>query len=304
MGERKRTVPKSHSPAARPRLPAPVVRWGAVALLAVAAVAGSSYALWHTVRTHVLASAEYRLSVEHVTLTPAPPWIRGDLRNEVLADLAFDGSVSILDDDLVERIAQAFALHPWVARVEHVRKFYPARVEVEVVYRQPVLLVETPANWLPVDAEAVLLPSVDFSPRDLDRYPRLTGARTAPLGAAGTAWGDPLVADAARIAELLDEPWQELHLAELRPFQVPVGVPHSTDLHDTFELLTAGQTRIIWGHAPGGTALGEPSAKEKLARLRAIVAERGSLDGPPGGVEIDLRSGTASADEPRTAARP
>ena len=33
-----------------------------------------------------------------------------------------DGRLSIMDDDLVERIADAFARHPWVAKVERVER--------------------------------------------------------------------------------------------------------------------------------------------------------------------------------------
>ena len=41
--------------------------------------------------------------------------------------------LSILDDDLTGRIAAAFALHPWVAKVVRVTKHHPAGVDVEDV---------------------------------------------------------------------------------------------------------------------------------------------------------------------------
>jgi len=78
-----------------------------------------------------------------------PEWIHCDLRAEIFRSAALDGPLSIMDEDLAERIAVACALHPWVARVRSVRKYHPARVVVELDYRRPVLMVEVTGGLLP-----------------------------------------------------------------------------------------------------------------------------------------------------------
>ena len=46
-----------------------------------------------------------------------PAWIHSDIRGEVFRDPKLGGPLSIMDDDLVDRIKEAFAEHPWVAKV-------------------------------------------------------------------------------------------------------------------------------------------------------------------------------------------
>ena len=72
---------------------------------------------------------------------------------------------------------------------------------------------------LPIDADAFLLPPEDFvdaqsrelRPEFEKSFPRINVGGTGPVGADGTSWGDPLVEDAAKLAELLYEDWNSLH---------------------------------------------------------------------------------------------
>ena len=69
----------------------------------------------------------------------------------------------------------------------------PAGVKVDLLYRKPVCVAETPLAPLPlpVDAESVLLPGDDFSPLELTKYPRLVGVDRTPAGlAVGRRWSD------------------------------------------------------------------------------------------------------------------
>ena len=74
-----------------------------------------------------------------------------DICREVFRDASLDRPLSILDDGLVEKIRSAFALNPWVAKVNSVRKYHPARVKVDLVYRRPVCVVEIGTERHPVD---------------------------------------------------------------------------------------------------------------------------------------------------------
>ena len=192
----------------------------------VAAVIVAGRLVWMRVREHVAIRDDYRLTAADISITPPPPWIRADVKTQVIRDAGLtDAPLSILDDALVERLYRAFALHPWVAKVERVSKSHPAHVDVQLVYRRPVAMVQVPGGWYPVDVEGVLLPSDDFSPAEARAYPRLSGVESRPLGPTGTKWGDPVVAGGARIAAALEAAWSEL---ELRAFAGSSRPPAAT----------------------------------------------------------------------------
>jgi len=256
-----------------------------VVVVAIAALAVGWYAVWQRVGPGVLASESYRVTPEKFDMTPPPPWIHSDVRAEVFRSASFERSLRLTDDDLTERIAGAFALHPWVARVRRVEKRHPARIVVDLEYRRPVCMVEVLGELLPVDGEAVLLPKEDFSPVEASRYPRLVGVKTPPVGALGERWGDARVIGGAAIADVLADVWEEMNLAVIVPSEPPIpGV--AADL--TFTLVTRLGTRIFWGRAPGRDGPGEIPAQDKLARLEEYFRRYGTLEGRGGPQELDI----------------
>ena len=246
------------------------------------------FAVWWRVRDRVLASPEYWLTQANVEITPPPPWIRSDIRAEVFRDASLGPSLSIMDDNLTARLHDAFSLHPWIAKVRQVRKSYPAHVQVDLIYRKPVCMVlAVPSGAWPVDVDGVRLPTADFCPLDVNRYPRLTQIDSTPVGPEGTRWGDPRVVGGAQIAAALEPAWQELKLDHI----APTGTTEPGRPADYFyELVTRSGTRILWGRAPGTDMPGEVPAADKVARLKKYVAENGSLEGRRGPQELDVRS--------------
>lgn len=274
---------------------------GVICLLC--AVVGGSFTLWKMVEEHVHADPLYQLSPGQITVTPQPDWIRSDVKKEAIRDAGLDASASILDAKLAERISQAFALHPWVAKVARVQKFSPARVEVDLVYRKPVLMVEVPGGLYPVDAEGVLLPSIDFSPIEARRYPRLSGVEPVTSSPVGTRWRDARVDGAAEIAALLLDDWNDWSLQRIAP---AAGATSQGD--PSFDLYTKSGSRIAWGRAPSyaqsSSSGSEVSATEKLARLRKYFAQNSSLEGTQGPQDLDLRPAKDMVVSPRTASLP
>lgn len=281
-------------------------RWLIVIVL-TGAVAGGGYAAWREFGPRVLASAHFRLTPEQVTMTPLPAWIHPDtgikIKTDALRDAGLDAGASILDEDLAERIKKAFALHPWIASVVRVTKRPPARVEVELVYRQPVCMVDLPGGVYPVDAASVVLPREDFSVSEARRYPRLSGIATVPVGLVGTPWGDLQVAGGAELANLLASSWDELKLHYINVVDAGGG----DFIYEVFVRPTPQQekpTRIIWGHRPSHEPPGEAPAADKLARLKQYATAHGSLAGDSEGQELDLRYGAEISVTPRTARKP
>lgn len=273
-------------------------RWGIVALLFAIVVAVGWRMAWDKVSDHVLAEDDYRVTPDKIAIDTLPPWIHCDLKAEVMRDASLERSLSLLDADLTKRLANAFSLHPWVARVDRVSKHHPARVEVHLVYRRPVAMVEVSGGLLPVDEHGILLPSADFSPAEAKQYPRISRVESHPSGPVGANWGDANVSGGARIATILAGRWKKLRLYRiLAPVQT--GADSYSDRY-TYELVTHAGTRLLWGRPPGNEPTGELKAGEKVVQLEQIVQRDGSLDGPSGPRIIDLRTASST---PRTAVK-
>src|SRR3569623_3045299 len=100
-----------------PSRPAPIrpisltkraLRWLAVAVLLGGCLAGGGYAIWQNVRAHVLHSPQYQILLDNVSITPPPAWIHTDIKAEVIREAEVAGALSVLDEDLTERIYQGF----------------------------------------------------------------------------------------------------------------------------------------------------------------------------------------------------
>ncbi len=258
-----------------------------LAVLVVAGFSGGAWAVWRHVEKHVENSRDYLVSVDQITITPPPEWVRSDVRAEAFRTASSpDRPLSNLDDGLAQRIYSAFMLHPWVAKAT-VTKRAGGRVHVDVVYRRPVCMVEvangSAVDLLPVDGEGVWLPGEDFSQKQKESYPCLAGIDHRPIQPVGHAWGDARVVDGAAIAAVLLPFWQQLKL-----YRIQAAAPASSpgDRGPTYELYTRAGTRIHWGSASGSAGSVEPSAEEKVARLLQYAAAHGSLDVGP---TLDVR---------------
>ena len=67
---------------------------------------------WLKLKPRILGSPEYRVGPEQVEITPQPRWIHSDVREEVFRRPALDGPLSLMDDDLVERIDNGLRAAP------------------------------------------------------------------------------------------------------------------------------------------------------------------------------------------------
>jgi hypothetical protein len=256
----------------------------AVALV-LAATCGVLAAAWQRWGRAALQQREFRVTAASFEVTPPPNWIAAPVVEEVIRDGNLAGLL-VHDKALVQRVAEAFALHPWVARVLRVEKRYPARVIVQLEYRRPVAVVPVAtrreSGLLLVDAQGVLLPTDDFTASQAQGYLRIEGIDTLPAGVYGTPWGDRRVSEAASIAAVIGPRWKELGLYAIVPLA-------SADGSDTYVLRTPQGVRLVWGRPPGQESPGEPPAAAKLAALAACIREQGSWDREGAPAQLDLR---------------
>jgi len=273
----------------------------------VLGVVGGWHLVWREVGDYVLSSEGYVVTLDQIEIAPATPppeWINTDIREEAFRSVSLDRPLSIMDDDLTERIANAFSLHPWIAKVPRVTKHHPARVRVELIYRRPVCMVEVPGGHVlvggrmkavpggcyPVDPLGVVLPTRDFllpsgdiSQDEAGRYPLLVNIDTLPMGTVGESWGDARVVGGAEIATIFGDAWKQLRLAAIIASGSSAEVP-------VFVLLTSHGAEIEWGRAPSDTTAAELPAADKVDRLQNYFTRYGTLEGFNASKEFDVRA--------------
>ncbi|MFO1020965.1 MAG: hypothetical protein U0903_09745 [Planctomycetales bacterium] len=225
----------------------------------------------------------YQVRAEQIRITPPPPWVPQDFVQRVLTDSKLPETLSLLDRDLVEEVANAFRRHPWVSKVEKVHKGYPGELSVEMRYRYPVAMVRVTNRLFPIDEQGVLLPEQDFTPEEAALYPQITKIASAPPLQAGQVWKDPLVKEGAQIATHLATNWKDFHLET-----IAAPSPEAGEEDKSFSLWTTGHTQILWGRQNENPSSVELTAKQKLGRLIEYSSRFQGFDGR-GPYYIDIR---------------
>jgi hypothetical protein len=262
------------------------VRWLFSPLrLSIAAALALSWLFWPQVEQQLPQldnREEYRVGVEQIQITqPLPRWIPEDIVQKIFTRAGFDEPLSLLDPKLSEKIAMACYTHPWIERLVQVRKSYPARVQVEVVYREPVAMVEViGGNCYPIDRHGHSLPKEDFSLADISRYPIIRNISSVPAGNLGEAWGDPAVTGAAQLAAVLTARseagqtwWNSLGLKSII---APRRESASDDVDDLqYKIETVGGSQIVWGRSPITRHPAELTVMQKLERISEYQSYEG-----------------------------
>jgi hypothetical protein len=258
--------------------------------------------LWLRTAPTVARDPQYSLSADRIQITAPPAWIRSDIKTQVLRDSGLLNTASILDDwdSLSHRVKDAFELHPWVASVQSITRRLPSSLDIELTYRRPIAAVEssdpTGVMYLPIDEYGVRLPEGDLTETQRRYLPRVSGITGRPP--VGDVWDDPRVIGGAKLAAQLADVWQQLRLVEILA-SVPTST-HKDKSPYTFEIVTTGGTRIIWGATPGQEPTnGESTFTQKRQRLLDYATQHGKLESIEGPAVLDVRSDLVVT--PRTA---
>lgn len=287
-----------------------------VIIVAAAGLAWAGQTLWRRVEPLVINRDRYLVPAEAIIANQPPEWIVCDVRSQVISTSGLDRRLSILDPGFAKAIENAFTLHPWVERVVKIEKSVPAAVRVELEYRKPVAVIETPLasgfELLPVDARAIHLPAGDVPLIRRNYLPRITGIVGQPP--AGQRWDDPRVVGAVDLAAQLADVWDGLHLAEIVPSARPEV--QGERRYFVYDIVAQGGTRIVWGAPPVEAAPGEAEFATKKARLQQCDREYGPFDSVKSPDVVDIRRGISitprqvkketpeKSDEPRQVRRP
>ena len=244
----------------------------------ILALAGGTFTwAWMRWGHQVISDVRFTLSVDKIEVPSQPTWIQSNVKEEVVRDAKL-ASLSLLDHATALKVDRAFALHRWVRRVERVDKQSSRRLIVQLLYRQPTIMVKAdPDGFWPVDTEGYLLPPNEFSELQTREYLHVRGVTPQPAGGVGTPYGDERVAAAARIASALTDVWKDLDLFAIEPQSAAADAIFTTAV--VYELVTRQGTRIVWGNPPDKERQSESTAADKVQRLVDYAERHGSLDG-------------------------
>jgi hypothetical protein len=260
-----------------------MIRWTLVGLIATALLAGVGYAVWR----HQPDEGQYHVELAAIEHTPPPAHVPESFLSEVRALGQFPTLIDTREDGLLHRLSEAFGRHPWVEKVEEVRKPSPARLHVELSFRTPNAWVVLPGRRVLVDRAGVILPAVRGAEPDLLE---IRGANP-PSGLPGQGWGDAFVETAAGLASQLMPHRERLQLVAVVIDRDPI--------QPLLRVQTRKGTQVIWQALNGKPAGDGPSTSTKLKWLEDYRRQHGSLDQPAGPYLLDVRSTAGLLRQPR-----
>lgn len=249
-----------------------------LAMLWPALLIVGGYVVWQRWGSERVAKQFYGLDPELIHVTQPPDYVKADITAAVYRDTKLD-ELSLLDSSATARIASAFATHPWVSRVDAVRKLPGGVVDVHVRYRLPVAMVfvisrhpeVSGRSFFAVDGEGVLLPTTEFTREQTMGYPHIEIPDVYPTGGVGSSFGDPRIVAAAKLAALLFPYRDQIGLRSIQ-----LDPNNRTAPVYQFQWVNRAGSTTVWGSAPGQEIPGEPRNEEKLQSLLSRVADQGN----------------------------
>ena len=206
-----------------------------------------------------------------------PRWAGRELIDPLLASLGEMGPVSLLDMKFDDRIRGALADCAPVRRVVDVRRQWPRRYSVEVVFHRPVAVIERDGERHPVTHDFVVLPLEPYSHLSKRLYV-IRGVPEKPP-ADGEVWTSEALKDGiATLAQLAP------HLRQLRPLGIEaIDVSRARDPRGSVMLRTRSGIPVWWGRPRA--KVGENSVAQKVRILATALERLDRLEG----YEIDVR---------------
>src|SRR5262245_3244017 len=129
-----------------------------VALLAAGLLLAAIGLIGRLTREELRPHERYSVPFEDIQCQPPATLSRTTFLDEVRYLTDLPAHVSLLDERLPRRLADAFACHPWVEKVERVEVSPRGPVHVHLSFRTPVLAVPVAGQVRAVDRNGLLLP--------------------------------------------------------------------------------------------------------------------------------------------------
>ena len=207
--------------------------------------------------------------VRDVTLADAPRWMSPAVRTELKQTVADKVGANPMDEHGLVLAARALGARAWVSRVEQVHRLANGHVVVRATYRTPVALIEAKNGYYLVDQKGTQLLNQPYQRSELARLglPTITGVTSAPPGRPGEAWHGRDVRAGLSLIRLLS------HERFFRQIAAVYVGRRDARGRERLVLDTRDGGEVYWGFPPGEEQAIEPSAMEKIRRLREMAAD-------------------------------
>jgi len=255
----------------------PLLLWVIPAAALIGLCAGGLYLC----RVHVETSPAYRVVAPKLPSPdrwPRPVWWEKKFEQDINATAAFADGASVLDDELLRKVAAAYGRCPWVRRVKSVQKRFPNRIEVAFDLRRPGAVVAVPTHrthlgYILVGADGVRLPRIydSWPPADW-RVPIISGVRVVPPQP-GEPWGGGSVAAALEVVRLLQTSDTIHRGINVTAVSVSNYGGREDRARSEIVVFAEGNCVIEWGRAPSSDSPGELPVEEKIAKFERFLSE-------------------------------
>jgi cell division septal protein FtsQ len=246
-------------------------------VLIAALVVAWGWMLLSMARDRAVKLDDFQFNLACLDLTAKPPWVRGNIEDQVRSVPPSTGNISLLDANATRKVASTLSANPWIKKVKSVIRDFPNRVRAEVELRDPAAFVLRAGRFYLVDSEGVRLPgeygSMNEAGLDL---PMIVYVRSSPP-AAGMAWDDPAVVEGAKVAALLKQNSDVVKAARIVAIDSSNIGGRRTPRESEITLITADRTQIFWGRGVNYSGATELPAAKKMENLRAVIRREGSL---------------------------
>ncbi|MCA8914073.1 MAG: hypothetical protein KDB90_01575 [Planctomycetes bacterium] len=273
-----------------------------------------SWVMLHNLRN----DERYRVDPGRIELAASPTWakgnlakqLKGDIEEELRADLADLPETNAFDDDLMDTITERIERCPWIRTVIRIERRFPtdpdgySRLLPVLEIRTPAVVIDLPERYMLVDGEGVVLPlTVPKDPKEyalfcdqLSRPLRMVRGVDGSAPAAGETWSNEQIVAALSMERVI----RQAELDRSMPIDAIelVGVPQQADARGRVHYQPDGGVvlipdqgrmpgaRVMWGRPPIHASTLELSPNDKLTELKNRLRAMDSV----ADARIDLRT--------------
>ena len=241
------------------------------------------------VRNRVLRDHRFFLDTWRIDLTSLPGWVTPEIREEIdaITLTATAARLNVFDRGVLKQVKAVVESSPWVERVLDARLRYPhlenpGSLELTLLLRHPVALVEHEGLYYLVDAKGVRLGSpYRECPSEWFKVPAITGLRSpGPVPAEGERWASRDVAQGIEVARLLSESGVFRDFPERPVRAIDLSNLHGhLDVHESEVALWVGRQKIGFGRSPLSAGANTVPVPTLLANLRYVLAHEDEYGG-------------------------
>jgi len=296
-GSEGRPKRKSRKKAEAPKAWDPARTWAVLQILAAAGLVAAVCFGWKHAESALSGYAKKHevqpVGIDDVVLADKPAWIdeRMKLYNELRAIVAGRISSDPLDNNGLQKAAQALSASPWVKHVSRVQRLTDGRVWVSASFREPVAMVERENYCHLVAVDGFRLPGVyEVAQARTIGLPMITGVPQQPCRE-GQHWDSEELKAGLSLVDLLQG---EPYLSQVEAFEVG-----ERDARKRIRLVLRTKNGMVrWGLPPGQEGSIEPEAATKKQWLSTVYKRRGQIDA--GGRVVDVYGAAVFVHQPES----